>query len=157
MKNFRTPVLCLCAMLLSFCSFAQKENDRINEPDYNKPKLFSSLPDRIPLSIDKLNDLFSTPVGKVASLKLAESSAVQFDGEVISKVSRYENSIQSIVIRSTNFNDARFTISKISKADGTVSYVGRIISFQHGDVFELQSQGGQFVLVKRNFYDLINE
>lgn len=157
MKNLRTPVLCLCAMLFSLCSFAQNEKDPINEPDYKKPKLFSNLPDKIPVSIDKINDLLGTPLGHVASLKLAESSAIQFDGEVISKTSKYENSIQSIIIRSTNFNDARFTISKITKADGSVSYTGRIISFQHGDLYELQNQGGQFVLVKRKFYDMVNE
>ena len=157
MKNLRTPVLCLCAMLFSLCSFAQNEKDPINEPDYKKPKLFSNLPDKIPVSIDKINDLLGTPLGHVASLKLAESSAIQFDGEVISKTSKYENSIQSIIIRSTNFNDARFTISKITKADGSVSYTGRVISFQHGDLYELQNQSGQFVLVKRKFYDMVNE
>ena len=157
MKNLRTPLLCLFAMLFSLCSFAQNEKDPINEPDLNKPKLFSNLPDRIPVSIEKIKDLLNAPVGNSTSLKVTESSSFQFDGEVVSKATKYDNRIQSVVIRSTNFNGARFTISRITKEDGTFSYTGRIISFQHGDLYELQNLGGQFTLVKKNFYDLVNE
>ena len=157
MKNHRTPLLCLCALLFSLCAFSQNEKDPINEPDLNKPKLFSSLPDRIPISIEKINDLLSVPVGNSTSLKVAETSSVQINGEVISKASKYDNRIQSVVIRSSNFNGARFTISRITKEDGSITYTGRIISFQHGDLYVLQNQDEQFTLVKKNFYDLVNE
>jgi hypothetical protein len=157
MKNLRTPFVCLCAILISLCSFAQTEKDPINEPDYKKPKLFSNLPDRIPVSIEKINDLLNTTIGNTTSLKVAEGTAQQFDGEVISKATKYENRIQSIVIRSTNFNGARLSISKITKEDNTVVYTGRIISFEHGDLYELQNLSGQLTLVKKNFYDLVNE
>lgn len=157
MKNPRIPALCLCAMLFSLCTFAQNHKDLVNEPDNKKPKLFSSLPDRIPLSIDKINDLLGTPVGQSTKLKSTENAAFEFDGEIISKASRQENNIESVVIRSSNFNGANLTISKIILADGTVTYAGRIISFQHSDLYELQQQNGQFVLVKRNFIDLVNE
>jgi hypothetical protein len=157
MKNLRTPLVCLCALLFSLCSFAQNEKDPINEPDYKKPKLFSNLPDRIPVSIEKMNDLLNVPIGTLTSLKVAEGSSLQFDGEVISKATKYENRIQSIVIRSTNFNGARLTISRITKEDGTTAYTGRIISFQHGDLYELQNLSGQLALVKKNFYALVNE
>lgn len=157
MKTFRTPALCLCAMLLSLCSFAQNEKDPINEPDYKKPKLFSNLPDRIPVSLEKINDLLNAPVGNSTSLVITEGFPLQFNGEIVSKATKYDNRIQSVVIRSTNYNGARFTISKIIKQDGSVAYTGRIISLQHGDLYELQSQGGQFTLIKKNFYELINE
>lgn len=157
MKTLRAPLLCVCAMLFSLCSFAQNEKDPINEPDYKKPKLFSNLPDRIPVSIEKINSLLNAPVGNSTSLKVAEGSALQFDGEVISKATKYENRIQSVVIRSTNFNGARLTISRTTKEDGSIAYTGRIISFQHGDLYELQSLNGQLTLVKKNFYDLVNE
>jgi hypothetical protein len=61
------------------------------------------------------------------------------------------------VINSTNYNGARLTFSKTSNRDGSVSYNGRIVSFQHGDLFELKNQEGSFVLIKRNFYELVNE
>lgn len=157
MKNLRLPALCLCAMLFSICSNAQNDKDPINEPQNKKPKLFSNLPDRIPLSIEKINDLLGTPVGQSTKLKSTENAGFDFDGEIVSKASRQDNNIESVVVRSSNFNGANLTISKIVLADGTVTYAGRIISFQHSDLFELQQQNGQFVFVKRNFSDLVNE
>jgi RecB family endonuclease NucS len=44
------------------------------------------------------------------------------------------------------------------KEDGTVKYNGRLMTdFQHGDLFVLQQKDGGFALVKKNFYDVINE
>lgn len=151
-------------MLFTLCSFAQteKNNNHINEPDYKKPKLFSNLPDKIPVSIEKINSLLQSSVGVSASLQTAASSetankSVEFDGQVISKADKYNGKIQSSVIRSSNFNGATFTISKIIKEDGTISYTGRIISFQHGDLFILEKQDKEYFLVKKNFYELVNE
>jgi hypothetical protein len=158
MKNFRTPLLCLCTVFFSLCSSAQNEKDpTINDPDYNKPKLFSNLPDRIPVSIEEINALLDSPVGFVASLRVADNSILQFNGQVVSKAAKYDNKVQSVVIRSTNFEGANLTISKILKEDGTITFTGRIISFKHGDLYVLQNIDGQFTLVKKNFYDLINE
>lgn len=157
MKNLRTSALCLCALLISVVSFSQKENDRINEPDYNKPKLFSNFPERIPLSIEKINDLLKTDVGQSANLKVATNASLQFDGEIVSKASKYENTIQSVVIRCANFNGATLTLSKITNADGTISYTGRIISFKHGDLYVLQGKGDDLTLVKKNYHELVNE
>lgn len=157
MKNIRTTILCVIVTLCSMASLAQDQKIPVNEPDYNKPKLFTSLPDKIPVSIEKINDLIATPVGRSSSFRLAETADFQFDGEVVSAASKYGNSIQSVVVRSAAFNGANFTISKIINADGTISYTGRIISFKHGDLYELQTQEGKLVLVKKNFYDLVNE
>lgn len=157
MKNLRIPALCLCAMLFSLCSFAQNELDFLNKTENKKPKLFSTLPDKIPVSIEKINDLLGTPVGQKTQLRSVENTPFEFDGDVVSRVSKYENSIQSAVIRSSNFNGASLTISKTTHTDGTVSYSGRVISFQHSDLYELQNHNGQFVWVKRNFNDLVNE
>ena len=157
MKNLCIPALCLCAMLFSLSSFAQNEKDLINQSENKKPKLFSNLPDKIPVSIDKINDLLGTPVGQTTKLKSTANDVFEFDGDVVSKTSKYENNIQSVVMRPSNFNGASLTISKIINEDGTVSYAGRIISFQHSDLYELQNSNGQFAWVKRNFIDLVNE
>ena len=157
MKNLRTPLLCVCITLCSVNSFAQNPAIPVNEPDYNKPKLFQHLPDNIPVNAADLNSLMNVEVGRAINVTLSDNSAFRFEGQVVSAVSKFSNSIQSVVIRSTNFNGARFTISKISNADGTITYKGRIMSFQHSDLYELQNRDGQLVLVKRNFYDLVNE
>ena len=157
MKNLRTTVLCAGFALCSLGSFAQNKTIPVNEPDYNKPKLFANMPDKIPVSADELNALFITQVGRPANLNAASDVQAKFEGEVISVSDQSVQGLQSILIRSTNFNGARMSFSKITQEDGTVKYTGRIISFKHGDLYELQNQQGQLVLVKRNFYDLINE
>ena len=157
MKNLCTATICVCITLSGLSSSAQNQKIPINQPDYNKPMLFASLPDKIPVSTDNLNSLFSVSVGKQVSVVTTDTHEFKFDGEVVSAASKYENRIQSLVIRSTNYNGANFTVSRITNAQGLVSYTGRIISMQHGDLYELKKEADNFVLVKRKFYDLVNE
>jgi hypothetical protein len=157
MKNLRTAALCASMIVCSLTTLAQKVKPPVNEPNYNKPRLFDHLPDRIPVTTSELDMLIDGEVGQSASVRFSGANAQQFDGEVVSTAIKYGNKLRSVVIRSTNFNGARFTLSKITSAEGKVSYTGRIISFQHGDLFELQEQAGELVLVKRNYYELINE
>jgi len=156
MKNLRTAVLCACTVLCSVVSLAQNRIP-INEPDYNKQKLFASLPEKIQVNAGDLENLFGSQVGRPANLKLSLDASVKFEGEVTSISQRTAEGQQNVVVRSTNFNGATFTVSRIANEDGTVSYRGRIISFQHGDCYILQDQNGQLSLVKKNFYDLVNE
>lgn len=157
MKNLRTLALCVTVSFYSLCSSAQTEKIPLNEPNYNKPKLFQNLPDNIPVSMDNITNLFGSPTGRSVSLNLSDRSPFQFEGDVVSSVSKYENTIQSVVIRSTNYNGARLTISRLTDENGNISYTGRIISMQHGDLYELKKINDEYMLVKRNFYDLINE
>lgn len=158
MKNLRTIAACISITLYSLGSSAQTGNTvPVNEPNYNKTKLFQGLPEKIQVSKDNLSSLFSEQVGRTVSLDLSNDESFLFTGDVVSTVSKYENSIQSVVIRSTNFPGARLTVSKITDANGNISYTGRIISMQHGDLFELKNDNNQLVLVKRKFHDLVNE
>lgn len=157
MKNLRTSVLCVCMTLVSLNLMAQDPNVPLNEPDYNKPRLFSSLPELIKVNTDELGSLFTKGVGNPTSLRLGDGASLQFDGQVISSGSKFENTLQSMVIRSSNFQGASFTISRIVNADGSQTFRGRIISFTHGDLLELENREGAYFLVKRNFYDLVNE
>lgn len=157
MKNLRTAILCAVTLLLGMTSMAQENKIPINEPDPNKPRLFDGLPSRIPVTRTDLNALVDAQVGRTTSINLAAESAIRFDGEIVSVASQPDNRVQSIVLRSSNFNGARFTLSRITGSDGTYSYVGRIISFQHGDLYELKNEAGNMVLVKKNYYELINE
>jgi hypothetical protein len=153
MKYLQLPGFCL--LVLFSCATASAQNKiPVNEPDLNKPKLFTNLPDKIPVDISLLQSLLTTETGKKVSLRLA-ANARNFDGEVVSKAD--DNRIQSVVIRSGNFNGATFTLSSSTQPNGTVKFTGRIISFQHGDLYVLENQNDQYILVKKNFYDLINE
>lgn len=157
MKNLRTPLLCASLMLCSLFSMGQTQTVPINEPDYNRPRLFNNLPDKIPFNPDSFLGLQNTQAGASISISLSDENLIPFEGTMVSSVSRNEGKIQSIVIKSTNYNGATFSMSKIINADGHVIYTGRLMSFQHGDLYILKHSEGRYLLVKKNFYDLVNE
>lgn len=147
-------MLCACMLLCGVCAFAQNEV-RVNEPDPNKPHLFDALPDKFIVNPERIAAFLVSPVGSDISIGLGD--AMTFQGKVVSAANNTEsNNISSIVIRSTNYQGARLTFSKII-IDGVVTYSARILSMQHGDLFELQSINGQHIFIKKKFYDLINE
>jgi hypothetical protein len=158
MKNLRTTVICVCITVCSLYSAAQDQKVIINEPNYNKPRLFDNLPEVIPVSIDNLNGLVNSKTG--VSIKTTfsnDTKTASFEGNVVSVISKYDDKVQTVVIKSTNYNGATLYISKVITGDGTIKYNGRLMSFQHGDLYVLQQKEGGFVLVKKNFYDVVNE
>ncbi|HEY6502502.1 MAG TPA: hypothetical protein VIZ28_00885 [Chitinophagaceae bacterium] len=156
MKNLYLPGICLSLLLICASAPAQ-EKIPVNEPDLNKPKLFSNLPDKIPVNILDLQGLVNTETGKEVSLMLEKNTSTGFTGKVVSAASKYNNNIRSVVIRSSNFNGATLTLSSSILANGTVKITGRIISPQHGDLYELQKLNDEYMFIKKNYYDLINE
>ena len=158
MKNLRTPVLCACITLCSLFAAAQTGKVTVNEPNYNKPHLFDKLPGVIPVSIENLNDLVNTKTGVNINTTLSsDAKTALFEGQVISAVSNYDSKVQTVIIRSTNYNGATLSISKVTGDDGAITYNGLLMSFQSGDLFVLQEKDGGFVLLKKNFYDVVNE
>ena len=119
----------------------------------NKPKLFASLPDNIIVNPERLSELLLSPVGAEVSFTLGDALSIQ--GRVIS-VANSESNVTSIVVRTTNYEGARLTFSRII-VEGVVTYAARMISMKHGDLYVLESKNGQYIFVKKNFYDLINE
>jgi hypothetical protein len=158
MKNLRTPVLCACISLCSLFSAAQIQKVVVNEPDYNKPRLFDKLPEVIPVSMENLNDLVNTKTGVSINTTLSsDAKTAPFEGKVISSVIKYNDKVQSVIIKSSNYEGATLYISKVITDDGTIKYNGRLMSLQHGDLYVLQQKDGGFLLLKKNFYDVINE
>lgn len=159
MKNISTLMLCICITCTSLTAFSQNNQDvpPLNEPDYNKPMLFASYPERIPVDLASLNSLFGVSLGSSVDVNVAEGSTFRLTGEVVSNVSKYDNRIKSVVIRSTNFPGARLCINRITGEDGSISYTGRLLSKDYGDVYELQNNNNHFVLVKRGYYDIVTE
>ena len=157
MRNLRTRVLFISVLLSSLSASAQRQPVPVNQPDYNKSTLFTALPEKITIATNSLATALKTTTGNTVSITLSDEPVFRFEGQVVSTVSKYENKIQSVVIRSSNFDGATLTISRITNDDGTQSYTGRIISFGHGDLYELQTSGGQLILVKKKLNDLVNE
>jgi hypothetical protein len=153
MRNRSIAVLSVCCILCCMCSSAQIKHVPINEPDYNKPKLFADLPDRLEFNPNNLSNLFSLQVGQ--SVNIPISSDFSFSGKIVSKSDDPKS--LSVVIRLTNREGARFVFTKVTNDDNTVKYIGRIISLQHGDSYEIVSENNQYYLKKRGLYDVIAE
>jgi hypothetical protein len=153
MKNLVKGFICLSAFFV--CLKTNAQTPPVREPDMNRPSLFQNLPEKISCRINDLAALLETETGKTVSFSFTGN--LNFQGIVSSIASKFDNTLQSVVIRSTNFPGAALSFSKITKGDGTISYVGRIISFQHGDAYEINQENGQYFFIKKGFYDLVNE
>ena len=153
MKNFTKGLIFLSIFLVSIKLSAQQLP--VREPDMNRPSLFRNLPDRINCNVNDLSALLQSEIGRTISFPFTGN--LNFQGVVSSVASRFENTLQSVVIRSTNLPGAALSFSKLRKEDGSISYIGRIISFQHGDAYEIILENGQYFFVKKDFYDLVND
>ena len=153
MKNLVKGIICLSLFLI--CQLSNAQTPPVREPDMNRPSLFQNLPNKISCRINDLSALLESETGKPVSFSFVNN--LNFQGVVSSVASKSDNTLNSVVIRSTNFPSAALSFSRIKKEDGTFSYVGRIISFQHGDAYEISLENGQYYFVKKGFYDLVNE
>jgi len=144
-------------LLMAACtsSFAQEQKLPVNEPDYNKPKLFADLPQRMDLHLTVLENIFQLQVGSAVRLQVTD--ALLFEGTIVSKSDAQDAGVKSIVIRSSNMMGATFTFTKTSTTSGTSSYIGRIMSRNNSDAYEIAMEKGQYVLQKKNLYDMISE
>jgi len=153
MKNLVKGIICLSVFFV--CIKTSAQTPPVREPDMNRPSLFQNLPEKISCRINDLSSLLESEIGKTISFSF--TGTLNFQGVVSSVASKFDNTLQSVVVRSTNFPGAALSFSKIVKEDGTFSYVGRILSFQHGDAYEISQENGQYFFVKKGFYDLVNE
>lgn len=153
MKKLKVFVLSFILICFYQVSHAQEQERTINTPDYNKPKLFSDVPDKLNMKLKSADALFDLKVGSSFFTQLADQFS--FTGIVISKVDNA--SFQSIVIKSTNRKGAILSLSKIKKGDGSFIYKGRILSRNNADAFELANENGQYILQKKNYYEIISE
>ena len=153
MKNLSTAVLSVCITLCSLFASAQNKTVPINEPDYNKPKLFADLPDRINFNPASLTNLFNLQVGQTVNIPLTSNFSLA--GIVVSTANN--DNATSVVIKSTNRVGARLTFTRVVNDDKTIKYIGRIISLQHGDTYEIAYENNQYYFQKKGLYDLVNE
>ena len=158
MNRILSSSLALAFLCLSICSHAQ-DLAPVKKPDLNRPLLFAHLPATIPVTIADLEGLLNPAAAKDATINLRSSDRTlsAFRGNIIANVTRHENKVKSVLIRSVEFSDATFSLSSSTNPDGTVSYRGRIVSFKHGDAYELQQRGDGYVLQKKNFYEIVSE
>ena len=155
MKNLTRTTL---GFFISFCCMQCPAQDLqkklpVNEPDYHKPTLFADLPDRIDFNPANFLNLFELKVGD--SVNVPISARFNFDGVVVSRSDDPGSS--SVVIRLTNRLGARWIFTKVTDGSNPTKYLGRIISFEHGDSYEIVAEKNQYYFKKRGLYDLMSE
>ena len=157
MKPLKTSALGLLLSVCMLSAAAQQDTKKlpISQYDYNKPKLFKELPNRINVSFKNMDNVFDFEIGKTVNLPLALN--FPFAGVVVSKAEDASANVKSIVIKSTNKIGATLALSRIINDDNTITYRGRIMSFQHGDAYEITNENGSYALVKKGLYDIYEE
>ncbi len=156
MKYLITGFLSLAVICFHSNGFAQKSVSKdTDHGGHEKPALFYDLPDQLPLQPAVMQSLLNTTTGQ--KVQITMSDKFTYEGVVSSVTAKYNNTIHSVFIRSTNRPGAGFNLSQVTLPDGSVMYSGRIISFQSSDCFELKKIDDQYYLVKRNFNDLVND
>ena len=153
MKKQTTTALCALLCLLSLTVAAQQNKIPVNEPDYNKPRIFTDLPDKMIIRLADAQKLFSLAAGVSASVQLTDELFIK--GVVVSNGE--SDGIKTVIIRAVNRNNAVFTFTRINKANGSMHFVGRIMSRDNGDALEIRKDENVYVLNKINLYDLISE
>jgi hypothetical protein len=156
MKNLIVTLLTVCISFCSLVTAAQALPTKrlpLNEPDYTKPKLFADLPDRIDFNPNDLSNLFELQTGQ--SVNVMISPGFIFVGDLVSKSN--DNHSSSVVVRSTNRPGARLVFTRIKGENNSVKYLGRIISFKHGDCYEIVCENDHYYFKKKSIYEVISE
>src|SRR5690606_7053091 len=115
--------------------------------DYVKPRIFAGLPQKLQLNVPMLEGMLNDEVGKKVHFALGHG--YQFQGVVVSKSDAADKHTRTVVVTATTRPDVTFTYTRNTNADGHYSYLGRMLSFKHGDAFEITEESRQVVIVKK--------
>jgi hypothetical protein len=154
MKILKTGAICVLTCLCYVHSGAQQPT-YVNESVYTKAKIFDDLPTKVQLSLPMLESLLSDEVGKKVSFSLGQR--YQFHGVVVSKSDAADTQTKTVVVKATNRQGVTFTFTRLSNTDGGYTYGGRMLSFKHGDAFDIVEEEGKLVLVKKDLHNLFDE
>ena len=154
MKILKTGAICVLTCLCYVHSGAQQPLFA-SESAYNKPKIFADLPNKMQLDRPMLENLLNDEVGKKVTFNLGQG--FQFHGVVVSKSDATDTQTKTVVVKATNRQGVTFTFTKLANAEGAPVYAGRMLSFKHGDAFEIVEEQGKLVLVKKELYDMFDE
>ncbi|MGE5519176.1 MAG: hypothetical protein ACM3VS_04540 [Candidatus Dadabacteria bacterium] len=155
MKCLKRYAVIACFLCTAMHSIAQGPNKIINEPDYNKAKIFNDLPDRMNIRLVDVDALVNLPVGSPVNTVVAPN--FRAIGTVVSSSEDKLEDMKSVVIKLQNRQGAIFTFTKRKLEQDTYSYSGRILNKNNGDAFDLVKENGQYVLLKKGINELISE
>jgi hypothetical protein len=135
-------VACMLTTLHANC----QNSPPLNQHPVEKPALFNQLPEKVSCSTASLQNIFSASAN--SNITIAISAALKLEGTVLAKVAVTPEQL-SINIRCSNYQDALLNISRITEANGSFSYIGRMVSPRHGDVLLLWQENGQYSFIRQ--------
>lgn len=118
MNPIYTTTVMLLFTLNSFLGFSQ-------ETTSIKKEIFSTQPNTVSIHQELFSELMNAKAGNLISVTFSENFI--FKGIVLSNQA-VNNTQQTLLIKSVEFGNAIFQLSKIVLTDKSESYVGRIIS-----------------------------
>lgn len=112
-----------------------------------KPAIFANYPATISIPESSLQNIFSFTANQETVIDFG--SNLLFPCKVLRNETKYGN-MQTVIIRSTAFNNAMLQVTKIVNRDQSISYNGRIINERAADGFEIKKAvgTGQYQLTK---------
>ncbi len=146
MKLFTKGMSIAMLSLIATSSFAQTTQA--------KQKIFDAFPQTINVANTLLSNATNYTKGSIVTLDLL--TGFQFTGTVFYNEKKYDN-LQTIMIRSAENPKSVFEISKITKKDNSIAYVGRIMNNDAGDGYELKNNNGTYSLQKFETQKIIEE
>ncbi len=129
MKTLKQIIFVLFIGLCATSAQAQKSNEV-------KKSLFTEFPGSIEISKNTLKNTLVSMPGQLVSIPFNEKFI--FTGQVVSNEMKYDD-LQTMVIKSEQYPNTLFQLSKISNKDKTISYVGRIMNNEALEVYEIKS------------------
>ena len=115
----------------------------------SKKLLFSRYPANISCTEAQLSKLFNADKGQQVSLKLSDN--FKLEGTVFNKISKYNNTLQTLVVQLPAFNNMLLAISKRLAANNQTVYIGHLYNSESADGYQLKQQGNntyQFVKIE---------
>ncbi|WP_336515343.1 hypothetical protein [Pollutibacter soli] len=134
LKSYKVLLLCLVFTGLQKIAAAQEK------------LLFSEYADSIEITEDELISIFELKPKATADLKIAED--FHLNTIVLSSLQKYEN-MRSMILHCRNFEDAIFSLSKITDEENQSVFKGRILHSEYDDGYELRiNEDGLYYLRK---------
>ena len=119
-----------------------------------KSFLFGHLPEKFGISNLLIQKLFDGPDSGTVSIPLTPDYS--FEGVILEKVQKNPH-VVSMNIKSTNYEGALLSLSKITYNDHSNKYIGRIVSIHYGDVILLTQDNNTLSFIRKKQSVVITE
>lgn len=153
MKKLYVLAGAICAVIS--VSYAQPFGN--TDAEVRKQGLFKQLPDSIPIRSSSLQALMLLDAGSNVIMEISRDGHMPLEGTVVYRSEKYNGRIQTISIRSHEFEDALLHLSRVVDENGSVVYRGTWAHPEFADVYLLQQEGRDYLLTKKRFRDLVVE